>query len=337
MSYFHELKLEQVCERLCENKKTLIIFHARPDADAVGSAFALREILRMMNIPAICACADEVPERLRFLTDGVQGSVLVEKDMVLDHERVISVDSASPQQLGELFGRLHRYVDLMIDHHENGTVYADYYIDPRASATGEILYEIALYLLETGRISELPPRVINGCYAAICSDTGCFRYANTTPRTFRCVAELLEVGASQVEINRRLFESKSHKQVKAEGEAARRLTLHDGGRIASVTFPYSSKFSLCLSDEHLETVIDVPRSIDGVEIAFSVRQPEDEPFFRVSMRSNTDWNVAAICARFGGGGHVRAAGCSLEAANIHEAEEKILRAVRETMQLRKEN
>lgn len=331
MGYFHELSLEQLCERLCENKKTLIVFHARPDADAVGSAFALRELLRMMQIPAICACADEVPERLRFLTDGVQGSVLLDEHMGLDHERVISVDSASPQQLGDLFGRLNKRVDLMIDHHANGTVYADYYLDAEASATGEILYEIAWLLQKQNKISEIPPRVINACYAAICSDTGCFRHANTTPRTLRCAAELLEAGALQSEINRRLFESKSVKQVRAEGEAARRLSLYDGGKIASVTFPYSSKFALSLADENLETIIDVPRSISGVEVAFSVRQPEDSPFFRVSMRSANDVDVAAVCAQFGGGGHKRAAGCSLEAANVYEAEERVLEAVRKAM------
>ena len=327
--YFHAVSMDELCSKLCENKKTLIIFHARPDADAIGSAFALREILRMMNVPAICACADEVPERLRFLTDGVQGSVLLEDGMSLDHERVISVDSASPQQLGPLFERLHRDVDLMIDHHGSGTVYADHFIDPTASATGEMMYEIALYLLEAGKIPELPPRVINGCYAAICSDTGCFRHANTTPRTLRTVAELLELGAAQNDINRRLFESKTEKQVRAEGEAARRLRLYDGGRIAAVTFPYTSKRDLCLADENLETIIDIPRSIGGVEVAFSVRQPDEEGFFRVSMRSNGDADVAAICATFGGGGHVRAAGCSLEAKDVYEAEELLLAKIRQ--------
>lgn len=330
---FRSLTLGEVCDRLCEEKSTLIIYHVRSDADAIGSAFALRELLRLMGIPSICACADEIPDRLRFLTDGVQGSVVPEEGMELDAERVISVDSGSPQQLGDLYTRLHKYVDLMIDHHGMGAVYADYYIDPEASATGEILYEIAKELFRRGKIDEIPPRVINGVYAAICSDTGCFRFANTTPKTLRYAAELLEAGAEQQEINRLLFEAKSVKQVRAEGEAARRLNLYDGGRIASVTFPYSSKFSLSLSDEHLETIIDIPRSIGGVEVAFSVRQPKDSPHFRVSMRSSSEVDVSRICALFGGGGHKKAAGCSIEAANVREAEEKILAAIRQEMKL----
>lgn len=331
MSHFQAMDMRTLCERLCQNKKTLIIYHVRSDADAIGSAFALRELLRLMDIPAICACSDEVPERLRFLTDGVQGSVLLDDEVGLDHERVISVDSASPQQLGDLFDRLRRRVDLMIDHHGTGTIYADHYIDPDACATGEIIYEIAKELVAMGRIEAIPMRVIHSVYAAMCSDTGCFRHSNATPRAFRCAAELLEAGADQGDINRRLFDSKTFKQVKAEGEAASRLTLHCGGRVASVTFPYSSKFALSLSDENLETIIDIPRSVAGVEVAFSVRQPEDKPLFRVSMRSSSDVDVAAICALFGGGGHKKAAGCSLEAANIRDAEEKILSAVRNVL------
>ena len=260
LEQFKRLSMDELCTRLCQQRKTLIIYHVRSDADAIGSAFALRELLRAMDIPAICACADEVPERLRFLCDGVQGSVLLEEGMELDHDRVISVDSASPSQLGELYDRLHKYIDLMIDHHAMGTIYADNYIDSEASATGEIIYEISKRLVEMGRLSEIPRRVINCCFAAISSDTGCFKFANACPRTFRCAAELIEAGAEHTDINHRLFESKTVKQIRAEGEAARRMQIHDGGRIASVTFPYSSKFSMSLSDEHLETIIDVPRS-----------------------------------------------------------------------------
>lgn len=331
MNSFFKLDMDTLCDRLCRPKKTLIIYHVRSDADAVGSAFALREILISMGIPSMCACADEVPDRLRFLTDSAQGSVLLEEGMPLDHERVISVDSASPTQLGALYPMLSRDIELMIDHHGAGLPYANNYIDAQAAATGEIIYEIAQRLVERGAIAEIPRRALACIYAAIASDTGCFRFANTTPKTFKIAAELLEAGVDMAAINRNLYESKSAKQVRAEGEAARRLLLHDGGRIASVTFPYSSKFSLSLDDEHLETIIDIPRSIGGVEVAFVVKQLERNNVFRVSMRSSGDVDVAAICKRFGGGGHMRAAGCSVEAGGIDDAERMILAAVREVM------
>lgn len=327
LNQFKRLDMNELCEALCKNCNTLIIYHVRSDADAVGSAFALRELLWRMGIPTICACADEIPERLRFISEAVQGSVVIEDDMAIDFDRVISVDSASSSQLGSLFQRIRKDVDIMIDHHKMGTVYADYYIDAEASATGEIIYEIAKKLVADGKLSEIPNRVIQCVYAAISSDTGCFRFANVTPKTHRIAAELLEAGADAVDINHKLYSSKTPKQMRAEGEASRRLKVWNDGRIASVTFPYELKKALELADEHLETIIDIPRSVAGVEVAFSVRQPEDNRGFRVSMRSATDFDVSAVCALFGGGGHVRAAGCSVEASSVDEAEAIILNAI----------
>ena len=324
---FKSLGMPELCERICENKTTLIIFHARPDGDAVGSAFALREILGAMGIKAICLCDDEVPDRLRFLSDDFQGSVLPVDDLKFGHERVIAVDSASPSQLGRLFDRLLRNVDLMIDHHATGTVYADNYIDTAASATGEIMYLLAAYLVKIGKLERIPPRALTCIYAAISSDTGGFKFSNTTPRTHMIAAKLIELGVDAAEINRKLFDSKSVAQIKAEGEAARRLKLFDGGRIAVTSMPYSAKAELGVEDDDLATIIEIPRSVSTAEVAISVRQPDEKGFFRVSMRSVGEIDVAAVCAAFGGGGHKRAAGCSLEAGDIDEAVERVITAV----------
>ena len=322
---FNELSMNKLCELICENKKTLIIYHVNSDADAVGSAFALKELLRVMDIPSYCVCADEVPERLQFLMDGTQGSVLLEEGLRLDYERIISVDSASPSRLGDLFYRLHKDIDIMIDHHANGTQYADYYIDANAAATGEIIYTIAKKLRNMGKIKEIPERVINCVYAAISSDTGGFRFANATPATYRLAAELIEAGVNSADINRQLFDSKSFLQLKAEGIATQNLCVHYDGRVASTLFPYSAKRDLGVKDEELETLIDIPRSVLGADIAFVVKQPSEEKTYRVSMRSSSDkYDVAKICAVFGGGGHKRAAGCTINASDIEDAEQMIL-------------
>ena len=328
---FKAFTLEELCERLAQNKRTLIVYHSRPDADAVGSAFALRELLSMMGIQAICACDDEVPSKLLFLTEDVQGGVVLEDGFLLGHERVISVDSASPQQLGSLFERLHKDIDIMIDHHREGKIYADNYIRPDAAATAEIIFDVANYLVDTGKIPYIPPRAYNCIYAALSSDTGCFKYSNVTPRTHIIASELVAAGVDTADINHKLFDSKSHKQIKAEGEAARRLTVYEKGRVAAVTFPYSSKFSLGLAEEHLETIIEIPRSLSGVEVAFVVRQPSEANVFKVSMRSNGDFDVAKLCAIFGGGGHTKAAGCTVEAGGIYDAEKLILSEVQKLL------
>ena len=295
---FSSLSLDELCDKLCESKRTLIVYHVRSDADAVGSAFALREIFRLMNIPAICACSDEVPERLRFLSDDAQGSVLIEDGMSIGHERVISVDSASPAQLGDMFDMLRKDVDIMIDHHASGTVYADNYIDPKAAATGEIIYAIAKKLLADGKIPFISPRMITCIYAAISSDTGGFRYSNTTPQTHRIAAELLEAGVDAADINHKLFESKTLAQVCAEGLAIESLELHFDGRVACSSISYREKQKYGVEEADLDTMIEIPRSVMGVEVAFVVRQPDEKPYFRVSMRSSCDFDVSAICARF---------------------------------------
>ncbi len=320
MTTFKTLDIDTLCERLSEKKKTVIVYHARPDADAVGSAFALRELMRLMGVPTLCVCADEVPERLKFLSEDYQGSVVPDEGITLGHERAISVDSASPAQLGAMFERLRKDVDIMIDHHKSGTPYADNYIDSTAAATGEIIYEIAKRLVEKGRISAIPPKVLECIYAAISSDTGGFRFANVTPKTHKIAAELLESGVPAASINHKLFECKSAKQMAAEAEAARRMRVFADGRVASVSIPFMTKYAMALEDDDLETVIDIPRSLEGVEIAFCVKQPSDKPVFRVSMRSSVDFDVSAICKTFGGGGHMRAAGCTVEAADADEAE-----------------
>ena len=328
MTDFKKLTLSELCDKLEEKKRTLIIYHIRSDADAVGSAFALREILDLMGIPSFCACSDEVPPHLRFISEFSQGSVLLDEGFDIGHERVISVDSASPEQLGELFVKLRRDIDIMIDHHEQGTVYADNYIEPYAAATAEIIYKILKALIARGSIREVPPRVYEYIYAGLSADTGCFKYANVTPETHMIAAELLGKDIDAARINHLLFSSKSLKQIRAEGEASRRINLYDDGRIAITSIPYSVKYSLGLTDDVMGAVIDIPRSISGVEVAAFIRQSDNNSVFRASVRSVGDIDVSRVAATFGGGGHKRAAGCTIEAQNIEDAERKLLSAIR---------
>lgn len=326
---FKKLTLNELCDILCKNERTLIVYHVRSDADAIGSAFALKEILSLMGISAFCACSDEVPSRLRFLSDDSQGSVLIDPEMPIDHERVISVDSASPSQLGAIFDYLKKDVDIMIDHHAMGTVYADNYIDADAAATAEIIYDIATELVKRGDISYIPTEVYSLIYAGLSSDTGGFRFANATPKAYRIAADIIEKGVDAAYINHMLFSSKSSKQLAAEGEAARRLNLYCSKTVAVTTIPYTAKFSLGLDDESMETVIDIPRSLAGVVVAVAIRQSSSENIFRASMRSIGEIDVSYICSKFGGGGHKRAAGCTIEACSIDEAEKLIVREIKE--------
>ncbi len=295
---------------------TLILFHRHPDGDAVGSGFALRAILSTMGCRTYCLCEDEIPARLRFLVGDAQDSILAEDAAAflpadLSPAQIIAVDTASPSQMGTLYARYGERVDLMIDHHGRGEMYADGWIEPEAAATGEMILALCRTLLEAGRLSVIPAEAARLMYAAISSDTGCFRFSNASPRAHRAAADLLEAGFDAADLNHRLFGIKSRELLAAEKVGYGRLRLFCDGKIGIVDMPIEVKRENGFTDEHLDTLVEVPRSLAGVEVAVAIRQPGEEPIFRVSMRSNGRTDVAAICASFGGGGHAKAAGCTI--------------------------
>lgn len=325
---YSAVSLEAAAEMIASARKALIIFHVHPDGDAVGSAFALKAYIEHNGGEAVCLCADKLPERFAFVYDGVQEDVSM--DAIPDGfapDLTVSVDTASPSQMGAIFEKYGDRVDLMIDHHGKGTVYADHCIVPEASACGEVLYEILRLAAKKNGKNELPQKVDKLIYTAISSDTGCFKYSNVSPQTHRIAAELIAHGVDSADVNHRLFGIKTLKQMQVEHAGFERMNLHVGGRVAIITFPYDLKAQYGACDEDLETLIDVARCVKGVEVAAVIKQPTSENRFRVSMRSSCDFDVSAICNRYGGGGHVKAAGCTIVADSILSAEMTVVLAV----------
>lgn len=320
--------LDELIEALETPADTLIIFHRSPDADCVGSAFALMGILEQLGSSARCICQEEVPEYLQFIMNGTQETVLADA-VLADFEpaRIIAVDTASRAQMGTLADLFGESVDVMIDHHEGDDPYgAQCYIRPNAAATGEIIFDLTTKLAEEGRIT-IDEQTCVALYAAISGDTGCFRYSNVTPKTHLRAAELVASGIDCAEINRRLFENKSLERLRAQSAAISNMEVFANGKIAVVTFPYALKAALGLGDEDLGALVDIPRSLSGVEVALCIRQPLPEGKFRVSVRSNGDYDVAELCRKFDGGGHAKAAGCALTAADMADAKQRILSAI----------
>lgn len=320
MREYKQLKLDEVCDLLAQRKDTLIIFHVRPDADAIGAAFALKLVLEAMGAKALCTCESEIPSRLAFLTEKHQRSARFENiDKNFEFERVITVDTASPSQLGTLQKLFEDRIDLMIDHHVNGTRYADSYVRSDFAAAGEIVYEIASRLVERGELAAIPRDAYDLIYAALTSDTGCFKYSNVSSHTHICAAELIAAGVDAADINHRLFDCKSEKMLAAEAAGFQNIKFYNNRRIAAVLFPYELKQKLELEDEHLETLVDIARAVDGVKIAMSVRQSTAYRSFRISLRSSCSFDVSAVAKKFGGGGHTKAAACTIEADSIEFA------------------
>ncbi len=327
MKEYRQLSLDEVVETLAEKSKFLIIFHISPDGDATGSAFALKRMLEGIGKEAYCLCAQNVPDRLLFLSSS-QASVDIDSlPADFDFDCVITCDTAAPNRLGSLWDKFEGKIDLMIDHHGVGTVYADNFIVPTAAATGEILYDILTRLAKKCGMEELPIEVCALLYAAISSDTGCFRYNNVKEHTHRIAASLISRGIDSADINHRLFGIKTLRQMQVEHAGFERMNLYEDGKIAVITFPYDLKAQYGADDETLETLIDVARCVKGVEISVVIKQSTEEKRYRVSTRSNTNFDVARLCSLYGGGGHERAAGCTLNCDSILAAEITIVSAI----------
>ena len=321
------ISLEEVIRRLREAQRIAILIHRRPDGDAVGSAAALMHLLAALGKEVVGVCEDKIPERLAFLTEGL--TFLTELPTVPD-TLFMAIDVASPPQLGCMAARMAEAgitPSLMIDHHAVGEPFADHYILPSAAASGEIVFALATLLIEQGYLSALPVKAACAMYAALSSDTGCFRYSNVTPGTMRTAAALLETdGVDAAEINHCLFDMKSERQLRAEAFAIEHTETSHDGKIAWVTVTQRQREAIGVEEEHLETVIDMVRSRAGVEIAVAIRETPSGSY-RASLRSN-GFDVASVAAVFGGGGHVRAAGCSITAHTADEALALVLEEIR---------
>ena len=324
MADFLSLSRDALLDRLKAAESPVILMHIRPDADTYGSAVALQSIFALLGKHAELYCADEIPERIAFIGDFAE-TLPVKAE---GRRTVIAVDVASPAQLDAAIER-YPEIDLMIDHHRSGTRFADHYVVPDISATGEILLDLAETLLARGDIKEFPAHLASALYAAIASDTGSFKYESVTPDTFRAAARLVEYGARHAEISHLLFDSKPAPQMRAEALTQKKTVVLDGGRIALAVVTRRDRAESDLKDADFETAVDVVRALRGVRIAAVLKESEKEAgLYKASLRA-TDADVASVAALFGGGGHIRAAGCSLRAETPEKAVEMLLSAIRE--------
>ena len=316
-SKVYALSVEEFADRLDGLSSVAVATHIRPDGDTVGTSVAMCRILEALGKDAVLLPADNVPERLRFLTEGVRITDSA------DGRAVVTCDVASPAQLGGLFDKLPE-IALSLDHHAVSNPFAPNLTIDDCSSAGEVLYDVLDSLIRRGRLS-LTPEIAYPLYAAISSDTGGFKYSSATPKTYRVAATLMECGIDYADINHRLFNSKSEKQIKAEGFVA--ANMQTDGNLSYAVITASDRERLGLSSEDFETAIDVVRERLGTEIAFVLKELEHGKY-RVSLRS-TGFDVASVAESFSGGGHVRAAGCSVSADTPEAAMAMIKDAIKQ--------
>ena len=319
---YKKLSARECAEAILKCERPIVLMHVRPDGDTVGSCASLLYVLHKLGKAPLFACSDPIPERLEFLLKDYREAYRYEYDT----SSVITVDVPTKEQIGDIYDFLPE-ISLMIDHHEIGNAFADNYIIPGASSAGEVVMTVVEELIEMGKIA-MDKTLAYSLYAAISSDTGCFRYSNTSPDTLRRVATLVETGIDYAEINHRLFNSKTPRQIRAEGFVAEKINMALGEKVAYATVTRREREKLDVLMEHFETAIDVVRSVEGIDIAFVIKET-DKGEYKVSLRS-IEKDVASISAHFGGGGHLRAAGCTIYSRSIDDAARKLLLHIERT-------
>ena len=294
-----------------------ILTHRRPDGDTIGSAAFLCLGLRQLGKTAWILENPEITEKYVHLHKGLTKPDYEEGDTL------ISVDVAAPELLPECFAKLLPLIDLRIDHHGTGMPFAPYeLVEPSAAACGEILHDVMQQL----RVQMDVP-MANALYTAVSTDTGCFRYANTTHHTLHVAAACAAVSPELFEINQALFETNSLGRLRLQGWIVENARFFAGGRIVICAIPKKVEEELCLSEDDLENVSGFPRSIAGVEIAATLRESEDGSI-KVSVRALPKYDAAGICGKYGGGGHRGAGGVTLNMP-LEEAAQAMIDAMPE--------
>lgn len=307
---------KQAWEMLCGMDNILLLTHRSPDGDAIGSIFALALALKKAGKNVMCK-TDRIPSSL---------SVAAVSDMEGDFEPsyIVTVDVADKKLLGEELCALYGdKVDLCIDHHGTNVEFAKHtLLDASAAAACEVLYDMFV----AGGV-EITSDIAKELYVGLATDTGCFRYGNTTSKTMRTAAELMDKGVDTVFINTEIFETKTREYADFERLALNNMTNYFDGRCAIMLITRDMYAKSGLDEADDKAINGVPRQIQGVLVGLTMKEKPDNKGWRISMRSKDPVSASEICAMLGGGGHKLAAGCELDCSK-EEALEKILGAVK---------
>lgn len=315
----NKVTLDQAADFLKQHDNFVILTHRRPDGDTVGCAAALCTALRRLGKTVYINKNPDVT--LRYAS--YYADFLPPLDYLPD--TVVTVDTATENLFAmgdEVFAGK---VDLAIDHHGSNEHYARRtLLMPERAACGEIIYEL-LPLMGL----ELDKTLANYIYLAVSTDTGCFRYNNTTGNTLRTAASAYDAGADAYYINKNMFSNKTFARLKVESMLISDVKLYDGGKTSVMVLTRDMMNETGATEDDVDDISGLPRGIKGVETGIFIRELGSNEV-KISVRTAGLVNASSVCEKIGGGGHPGAAGASLM-MGVDEAIETVLNALGETM------
>lgn len=317
-NFCKELSLRQTAAFLKKHDNYIILTHASPDGDTLGSAYALYYALNEIGKTACVICPDVIPQKYDYFARKT--------DHVSAHNAtIIAVDVADTRLLGALENEFGFIVDLNIDHHVSNTRYAkNLYLDADASATAECIYELIAHMKVN--INDVTAKAI---YTGLVTDTGCFKYSSVTAKTHMIAAQLYEYNIDAPEINRLMFDTKSKKLLELEKMVLETAEYHFDDKCFLLTVTAEMQVETGCSGTDLEGIAVISRSVEGVKAGVTVKQTGDDEF-KVSLRTYPPLDASAICKNLGGGGHKGAAGATVH-GTLEEVKAAILKAVGEAL------
>ena len=310
------VSLRETADFLRANDDFLIIAHKSPDGDTIGCSLSLYYGLTQMGKRAKILCSDEFPEKYSYIYEPYKSSV---KDFL--EKTVITVDLADTQLFGSITEKYSDKVELCIDHHPSNTFYAKRtFLNAKAAACCENIFELLSFL----NVS-FDKNICNSLYTGIVTDSGCFKFSNTTSKTHIIAAHLIDMGADYARINKALADTKTRARLSIEKEVINSLEYYFEDRCAVVTITDQMINSSGATEGEMEGLASLPREIEGIEVGITLKQKNNG--YKISLRTGEAVDASLICQELGGGGHARAAGCFIE-GDSQSAKEILLEKIK---------
>lgn len=306
------LTRNETAQFLLAHDNFCILSHRRPDGDTTGSSAALCLGLRQLGKTVHVLYNAEVSPRFQWLHQGLTKTGAGAEDTI------VSTDVASPGMLPKDFAPLLGKIALRIDHHGSATSFSDMeLVDPASASCAEVVWDVLSMMGVKADRS-----IAEAVYVGLSTDTGCFRYANTTAHTFAVAAECVRAGARTYELNQELFETNTLGRLKMQAWIVDHMRLLQNGEMAVCAIPRSVETEIGVTEDDMDNISSVPRSVAGVRVAATLRETADGDV-KISVRAVPGFDATKVAVKFGGGGHKGAAGASLklplaEAAQVVE-------------------
>ncbi|MFI5304634.1 MAG: bifunctional oligoribonuclease/PAP phosphatase NrnA [Nitrospiria bacterium] len=322
--------INQVIEIIKRNQNFMVTTHTSPEGDALGSSLALVLLLNQLGKSAKVIIRDPIPYFLEFLPEKhliIQSHSIKEKYDVIcvcDCGDIARTGYFKNPRPGEKIPYPAKNV-INIDHHVTNKGFGTMnWIDGEASATGEMIFDLIGAMKGT-----LTPSIATAIYTTVITETGSFHYSNTTPKMFKIAAECASKGIDVNHIAKGIFDTSSKGRLALLGKVLETLYVRSDGKVASVDVVLSMYKQTGTSAEDTESFVNYPRSIKGVEVAVLFREVGATEY-KVSLRAQNDLDVSEIAEMFGGGGHKKAAGCTIPGTLI-EVKEKVFSSIDKRM------